>query len=687
MARMKRRAPAAPPTTQVELAALEFRAEVAPDSIDREARTVDVVFSVGAPVMRYDWLRDERYIETLSLDEKHVRIDRLNNGAPVLDSHMSLALRNVIGVVEPKSATVNGKRGEATVRFSKRADVEPVWQDVQDRIIRNLSVGYRVYTYEQTTGGPGGVPRRHAIDWEPYEISAVPMGADDGAKIRAAGEKTPTNPCVIVTRDAKETPMSRRAPAAVPATEPAEVVDLDERADLLDPGAPAPAAPPAPPSAEEVADAERERGVEQERDRVQSIMQACRNANMPVAFMQALIEERVPKVDALERVLERVRERAGDERGPRIVMVPGVDPQDAVLRGLENALLHRCAPSLFKLDDSGRNYRGLSLIESAKICLQARGVRTTGLSKMEIAGLALGLNQRAGLHTTSDYANLLADVANKTLRAAYMEAPQTFGPIVRRTTIPDFKPVKRNQLGEAPTLSAVNQHGEFTSGTIGEAKEQYQLATYGRVFGITRQALVNDDTDAFSRVALLFGRSARHLESDLVWAQITSNPTMGDGVALFHANHGNLSGTSDAIAIAPIGAARAAMRQQKGVDAVQFLNLVPRLLIVPTGKETIADQFVSTNLLASQSSNVNPFGGRLTVVAEPRLDVASAVSWYLAASADQIDLVELAMLEGVDGPVVETQVGFKVDGIEVKCRHDVGAKVIDWRGFYKNPGA
>jgi hypothetical protein len=172
-----------------------------------------------------------------------------------------------------------------------------------------------------------------------------------------------------------------------------------------------------------------------------------------------------------------------------------------------------------------------------------------------------------------------------------------------------------------------------------------------------------------------------------VWAQITSNPTMGDGVALFHANHGNLSGTSDAIAIAPIGAARAAMRQQKGVDAVQFLNLVPRLLIVPTGKETIADQFVSTNLLASQSSNVNPFGGRLTVVAEPRLDVASAVSWYLAASADQIDLVELAMLEGVDGPVVETQVGFKVDGIEVKCRHDVGAKVIDWRGFYKNPGA
>src|SRR6185503_5900894 len=133
-----------------------------------------------------------------------------------------------------------------------------------------------------------------------------------------------------------------------------------------------------------------------------------------------------------------------------------------------------------------------------------------------------------GMHTTSDFANLLADVANKTLRQAYEEAPQTFKTISLQVSLPDFKPSNRVQIGDAPALLEVKEHGEFSRGTIGDGKEVYQLATFGRIFAITRQALINDDTDAFSRVATMFGRAARNLESDLVWVTITSNPTMGD---------------------------------------------------------------------------------------------------------------------------------------------------------------
>src|SRR5262249_36134419 len=120
---------------------------------------------------------------------------------------------------------------------------------------------------------------------------------------------------------------------------------------------------------------------------------------------------------------------------------------------------------------------------------------------------------------------------------------------------------------------------------------------------------------------------------------------------------------------------------------VEKLNISPRYLLVPTAKETIADQFVSTALVASAAASVNPFAGKLTVVAEPRLDDASGTAWYLAASIDQIDIVELGLLAGETGPAVESRVGFDVDGLEVKVRHDVAAKVIDWRGLYKNPGA
>jgi hypothetical protein len=308
---------------------------------------------------------------------------------------------------------------------------------------------------------------------------------------------------------------------------------------------------------------------------------------------------------------------------------------------------------------------------------------------MELAGSAMGLTFRSGMHTTTDFANLLADLPGKVLRQAYMEAPQTFAPLTRRTSLADFKPSRLLQLGEAPALLKVLQHGEFTSGTIGESKEQYQLETYGRKFAITRQALVNDDLDAFARVPLAFGRQARNLESDLVWTQIVSNPTMGDGVALFHATHGNLAGSGGAIDVTTLGAGRAAMRNQKGIDAATYLNVNPLFLIVAPDKETIADQFVNP-IQPQQAGNVNPFAGRLSVIAEPRLaglSGGSTTAWYLASSPNDIDIIVLGTLDGENGPMVESRVGFDVDGLEIKVRHDVAAKVVDHRGLYKNAGA
>ncbi len=325
----------------------------------------------------------------------------------------------------------------------------------------------------------------------------------------------------------------------------------------------------------------------------------------------------------------------------------------------------------------------MTLLDVARTYLNARGVRTTGLSKMELAGAALGLSSRAGLHTTSDFALLLADVSNKTLRRAYDEAPQTFTAIGRRVTLPDFKPVYRMQIGDAPALLEVLEHGEFQRGTIGEGREVFQLATYGRVFGITRKTLVNDDTDAFGRVATLFGRSARNLESDLAWDQITSNPQMGDGNNLFSAAHLNLAGAGgDQIDVDSLGAGRAAMRQQLSLDGNR-INIAPRYLIVPVDLETRADQILAP-ITPNTFGQVNPFSGKLSTIAEPRL--SDPLAWYLAASPDQIDMLEYGTLEGEEGPVVESRIGFDIDGLEIKCRHDFAAKVIDWRGFYKNPG-
>jgi len=184
-----------PPNITVDLPPLSIRADVA--TVDEEARTVELIFSTGAAVDRMDWWTGKRYLEKLSLDPKHIRLDRLNAGGPLLDSHSSGSVKDQLGAVVPGSVRLMKIEARATVRFSKRESVGEIWQDVRDGIIRHVSVGYRVHKFEEEAGKDNKIPVRTATDWEPYEISMVPMPADAGAKVRG-GDKSGTNVCVIV---------------------------------------------------------------------------------------------------------------------------------------------------------------------------------------------------------------------------------------------------------------------------------------------------------------------------------------------------------------------------------------------------------------------------------------------------------------------------------------------------------
>lgn len=370
-----------------------------------------------------------------------------------------------------------------------------------------------------------------------------------------------------------------------------------------------------------------------------------------------------------------------------------LDELDKRGAAIENALLHRADPKAFELTAAGRDFRGMSLVEIGRESLERSGVRTRGLSKLEVAQRALELRS-GGMMSTSDFPGILANVANKTLRAAYEAAPQTFGPLVRETSVSDFKQVSRTQLGDAPAFEKVNEHGEFKRGAIGEGVEKYAVETYGRVVGISRQGIVNDDLETFVKLARQFGVQAANLESDLVWAQIVGAYLMRDGKELFHAEHGNLAGTNAAITVDSIGAGRLGMSKQTGIDGTTLLNIDPQYLVVPKALQTKAEQFVG-QIRPAKTADLVPHALRsLQIIAEPRLDAGipragiagSATAWYLAASTGQIDLVELAYLEGQRGVYTETRIGFEVDGIEVKARLDVAAKAIDWRGFYKNAG-
>ena len=157
-------------------------------SYDADANTVEVVWTTGAAVRRYDPWTGEEFDEALSLAPGAVRLDRLNAGAPFLDAHDSFGCSKVVGSVVRNSARIENGKGICTIQLSRAPDVADIVLKIREGVIRNISVGYWVHRYE-TTDDADGVPLKVAVDWEPLEISAVPVPADAGSQIRSAGGK------------------------------------------------------------------------------------------------------------------------------------------------------------------------------------------------------------------------------------------------------------------------------------------------------------------------------------------------------------------------------------------------------------------------------------------------------------------------------------------------------------------
>lgn len=639
----------------LDLPALRRAADLVLASFDEADRSVELVWSTGARVRRQP-LFGEPFDEELSLDPAHVRLERLNGGAPLLKVHDMGTLDAVIGSVVPGSARIENGRGIARVRFSDRAEVEPILADIRAGHLRAVSIGYQVHRFEVSRPAAGSELWR-AVDWTPFEISAVPVGADPAAGFRSAD---PLSPCVLVRRDAASSPTR---------------IAMDE---TQTPPVGTDAAPPPAPDT----DALVARAQAAERERVGTIHALAGRLGLERGFADDLVQRGTGLDEARRLILDKVAEASDRTRIFPQVTVPLGGKDERLLRreAVSAALLHRYSPTLFPLTDHAREYRGLSLLELAREFLTQAGVAVRGLSRDEIATRAL--------HSTSDFPEVLSAVTAKTLRQAYEVYPRTFTPFCRQVLATDFKAMHRVQIGEAPQLLKVNEGGEFQRGTIGESKESYRIETYGRVVAITRQVLINDDLDAFTRIPAMYGTAIATLESDVVWGILIANAAMADGKALFHADHKNLAGTAAPPTVTAIGDARTAMAKQTGLDKKTVLNIRPSFLIVPAALELTAEQLVAQNLTPAKTSDIVPASIRtLTPIAEPRLDAASATAWYLAANPAQIDTLEYAYLEGQQGAYIETRNGFDVDGVEIKCRLDFGAKAIDWRGLYKNAGA
>ena len=545
--------------------------------------------------------------------------------APFLDHHKRFALDDVLGTV--LSARTVGGKAEAVIELSRHSpSAIRLGEELADGKRFGISAGYSVEDWRERTEPKTGARTKTAVRWTVRELSVVSIPADPGATTRGF-------------------PMEHENPAETPentiTTEPA-VVAQRAASDI------------------EVRSIARASGLDQ------SWVQDQIDAGASVEFARAA---------ALSAM--RSRTAITDTIRPQAVVTRDDSDPHLRIRAVSEALFTRTAPE-HQPSEQARPYVGMSIPDIARDCLRASGATMTGLGSPEIVTRAL--------HTTSDFALILGSTVNRHIRTAYEAAQSGLRKVARQTTARDFRAKIAINFSAAPALELVNESGEFKSGTLEEAHEAYRLQTFGKMIGISRQALINDDLNAFGDLPRKFGIAAAAYEASHLVKLLTQNggagPVLNDTKTLFHADHKNVAASGSALSLTSLSAARLALRQQTGL-VNDLISVTPKFLVVGSELETDAEAILTT-ISATKADDVNPFASRLVLVVEPRL---TGKQWFVVADPAEIDGLEYAYLEGEPGPQIETDAGFNVDGVRIKVRLDFGAGFVEHRSWYRNPGA
>jgi hypothetical protein len=435
-----------------------------------------------------------------------------------------------------------------------------------------------------------------------------------------------------------------------------------------------------------------------ERARVLGIQQAVRASGLDEAMGADLVTRGVALEAARSTILDKLVEK--QQATPTSTHITlGEDARDKRLRGQMYWLLQRSGMLKIvakheQLDERTMDpgeFRGMTLIDLAREALVQAGQTVRGLDRMTIAGHAMAY--RANYQTQSDFAVLLENTMHKILRAAYATAPDTWRSWCGVATVSDFRTHNWYRTGALSVLEDLNEQGEFKNKAIPDGeKATHSASTKGNIIAITRQVIVNDDLGFVTRLTAALGRSAALTIESAAYALLAQNsglgPTQSDSEALFHSNRNNV-GAGAALSAAALDADAAVMAAQTDPSGNEILNLQPDVLLVPRGLRGQANVINESQFdpdTVSNKAQMKPNVARgffRTIVGTTRL---TGTRRYMFADPAVAPVFVVSFLEGQEAPVLETQDGWRVDGVEMKGRLDVGVNAVDFRGALTDAG-
>ena len=333
---------------------------------------------------------------------------------------------------------------------------------------------------------------------------------------------------------------------------------------------------------------------------------------------------------------------------------------------------------------AGADLRATSLVDIVRSGLQMQG--------RELPGTKDGI-LRAGV-STINVPGILGNVGNKLLLDAYTAFPSVARIVARRLSANDFKQHTGYRLTGDAIFERIPAEGKIPSGTLDEASFSFAVATYARMFGLSRKSLVNDDLGAFDSVTSMLGRGAAQALEDLFWTLVLANT----GSFFAGGNSNYIEGATSALGLEGLGLAVTAMR--KMVDSQgKPISVTPKYLVVPPELEALADSlFASENVIVSGDTDVSLPGGNsyrnkyMPLVAAHLSNDGypghSATGWYLFGPGDDVAAFGIGYLNDAQAPTIESaNADFDELGIQFRGYHDFGVCQIDTHGAVLSKGS
>lgn len=638
------------------------------DSTDSRSRSVSVSVSSEYPVHRSFAFGD--YDEILSHAANAVDLSRAP--LPVIESHDSSRLN--IGLIE--SLRLVGKRLIGVLRLGESARALEVWRDIEAGIVRSLSIGYQIQEYE-IRGETLFVTR-----WQPYEISLVAVAADPTIGINRS-MTTETTTQETTTTSGNVTPI----------TEATRAIELErQRVDAINTAFDRPSLP---------------RNAEFNALRLRALQAGWTEKQSNQAILAALGEMSEGVVDHSRTTDDMlgIHHEAQVQRHPRPQFGRRVEHgesrairgDDDFLDAATDALCQRAGIALKNPHPAARDLSRMSIQDMTRTLISRQDRQSGWLSPSGWFGRGSGA-------TASDFTHLLTNVANKAVLHLMSEQEHSWRPWTRTIEVPDLKPQSLVGLGAFSDLDEIPDSGEYKQGTVVDWSESVSVLTYGKNFGLTRKALINDDLGQFANLSRQFAASASRKIAQLAFGRLTANPVLVyDSTAVFHANHANLASSGAAPSVSTLDAGISAMRLQQAhmrdtddSDPV-YLNIQPKFLLVPVGLEMTAKIILASGWYPTDAGmEASPLYGKspltgIELISDPLLDANSTTAWYLVADPTAFDGVVVATLASAGNSFGLTIESFEPDHQSdtywQKVRIDVGASAVDYRTLYKNPGA